>query len=102
MSYRHYDCVYCEHLGNNKCKCLKKNKLFKNIDWAKKHCEMLILKPQLLLSHIFKNHDHTLEWNDADKLSEAYLNKYGFAGMKIKEEPEKKKHRKPTGKTQLI
>ena len=86
MSYRHYNCVYCEYLGDNTCKCLKKNKLFDKIDWTKKHCDMLILKPQLLLSHMFANHDLNMGWSDADKLSEKFLNRYGFAGMKVKEE----------------
>ena len=81
MTYRHYNCIYCEYLGNNTCKCLKKNKTFDNIDWTHNHCEDLILKPQLLLSHMFKNHDPNLSWEDADKLSEKYLTNYGFAGM---------------------
>ena len=30
---------------------------------------------------MFKNHDPTLEWEDADILSEIYLTNHGFAGM---------------------
>lgn len=52
----------------------------------KKQCDMLILKPQLLLSHMFANHDPNMGWSDADKLCEKFLNRYGFAGMKVKEE----------------
>ena len=51
----------------------------------KPHCEDLVLTPPLFLSHIFKNHDKTLDWIDADNLSKAFLEKYGFAGMKIKD-----------------
>ena len=81
MTYRQYNCVYCEYLGDNTCKCLKHGKVFDNIDWTHNHCDELILKPKLLLSHMFKNHDPNLEWEDADKLSETYITKYGFAGM---------------------
>ena len=85
MTYRHRDCIYCEHQGKDICKCLKHNKKFNNLsEWMGNHCDDLVLNTPLLLSHFFKNHDKTLTWEESDNLSRSFIEKYGFAGMKLK------------------
>lgn len=87
MTYRCVDCVFSEVLDKQTCdmKCLKHDKNVKCMD---NHCNDLILKPVLLLSHISYHHNYEryvkkgkFNWSDADKMAMDHLEKYGFAGM---------------------
>ena len=98
MTYRHSHCVFCEYKGNDKYYCLKHDKHFpapvmlpvKKDDkiinhtegWFQPHCEDMILKPELLISHIYAN-ENKCSWEEADKYANKMLKKYGFSGMKL-------------------
>ena len=91
MTYRHFDCVFCNFLDGNTAECLKHKKSFvniSNIGGFQKHCDDFVLTPLGFISHLLyakerNNGNTSVLWSETDEKAKEILAKYGFAGMTI-------------------